>query len=395
MNFDRGILIKTMNAYLHILASILPDSELANLALTNSEIQLLLDNELEKRKRIEFYHRQKGHQENIRGIVFSHDNTTFATWDWNTIYLWNIEGGRYLYKIIGPEIIHNVRFSPDGKLLLIGEETPRLGFHYVRLWNLITKESESIHFCPGQCVDFSADGQYLLGKTKYNIKESVVVENFSTYFSFFEQLYCSNLSPDKKRMVLCLQANSKIWMVIIETETATIISTFPVPSGLPVYSACFSSDGSFLIYVDSLGMISVRNFLTNFEIHYAGPNPSAYQLTMSPDDQFAIIAPGNKLYISNPQSTGDFIHTLTLKNECEIQRVMFSPDGRHLACSSDKTFYLWDSSSPDPRKWKILYQRPFISEGIGDAQSPPNEDQMDEKCVPKVPDFFRQEFDHE
>lgn len=180
-----------------------------------------------------------------QGIAFSPNGKFFtASNDYSTL-IWDPITGREIAKLQrcrGICLTYDNAFSPDGKLLAVGED-----FGVVKLWNTGSWTLKSqLNFKDGSVLDlaFSPDGKYLAGSdwtnnklVIWNISSGRLIHTIKNY-----RIFQLSFSPDGK--MLFLDTGDSI--VTLDVKSGNEIKIFTSYSG-PI---AFSPNGMALAVVD-------------------------------------------------------------------------------------------------------------------------------------------------
>jgi len=274
----------------------------------------------------------------------------------SSVELWDLETEQMLHQMsVGsvrgclpdPPV---VAFSPDSRLLAIGDGYGRIG-----VWDVV--EGQILwQFLPGQQVQgaaFSPDGSWLaasgLGRvTLWNLDTGQAMYTLEGDEPAF--------SPDGTRLVTGGDAGIRLWDVATGQALHPAAGTGQGRSHRPV----FSPDGQSVVH-DHAASIEVLD-ITNWEVHRLFVYAPSYtrNVAFSGDGRWLATAHEDAVILWDP-GTGEALHTLTgyTGKYCNLA---FSPDGQILAGLSDAEdsgrVWLWDvHSGEEPR---MLPQEPGI-----------------------------------
>ena len=242
-----------------------------------------------------------GHGDGVKGIFFSPDGKTLVSEAGVEIFVWEVDSGKVLNKMIGSDIA----LSPDGKTLA----------YYTY------KDSDSSYFLENLGSGGPIRKLDTLGKPIYT----------RAYFS-----------PDGRTLAAYVGDNINLW----DVSTAKTLHNFEDTSGLnPALS--FSPDGKILAS-RSLNFIRLWDVITGKEIKASLQRdtsliPLGNCLSFSPDGILAADL-GDRICLWDVRS-GEEIHRLEGRSGI-VNSISFSHGGRILASgSNDNTVILWDARS--------------------------------------------------
>ncbi len=242
----------------------------------------------------------QGHTDDVRSVAFSPDGSTLASGSYdNTVKLWNIFSGKTISTLVGhTKGVTSVLFAPDGKVL-----ASRSWDNTVRLWDTVagTRLATLPHPNTVSSVSFSADGSTLAsGSSDGNVRLWVVAtgEHIHTLEGHSGAVSSVLFSPDGTTLASGSYDNTvRIWRV--ETGKAVALLTGHTQG---VSSVLFSPDGTILASASRDNTVKLWDVATGANL-------------------------------------------ATLRHAHFAPSMSFSPDGRLLATSDNKTVELWDLST--------------------------------------------------
>lgn len=169
--------------------------------------------------------------EGTGGICFSPDSKYFATIDndnknflTNSISIWSIEKNAIIKTVNIDSNIRSVKFSPDGKYLLIGVNNVK----GIRLYNLFTEKEIALFGERNNSLCYSSNGKYIANGTSegnieiWDIENIKLLKTLKGHKGFVESV---SFSKDGKRLVSCANDNTiKVWSVGSGELLATILN---------------------------------------------------------------------------------------------------------------------------------------------------------------------------
>jgi WD40 repeat protein/class 3 adenylate cyclase len=237
----------------------------------------------------------------MNSVAFSPDGSLIATaQDEGTAKVWDAESGEELFTLTGHlDIVLAVAFSPDGRSLATADFDG-----VIKVWD--TKRGENLRTFTGHhdsviySLAFSPDGSYL-----------------------------ATSSSD---------GTAKVW----DAATGVELFTLAGHTGF-VFDAAFSPDGTHLITASGDGTARVWDLAPSHELSAFKMNDVISGVAISPDGTQTASA-GQRVVIWD-MVTGQPLYELK-GHTGFVHSVKFSPDGMHLATSSDDlTARLWDLPS--------------------------------------------------
>ena len=248
---------------------------------------------------------------------------------------------------LGKGKISEIQYSSDGALLVVATG--------IGIWLYDTTAYQEValltaHTSAVKCLVFSPDGHILASGGEDGTillwhrstgAQKVLTESTESV---------SNLafSPDGKTIASGSGGTIRFWDTITGEQKGTL-------TGLPehISDLSFSPDGKTIVSVTWGGDICISDTITGkpkktFTVRMAA---NVFNIAFSPDGEtVAIGSRDGNIYLSD-LNTGKLNRKLTGHSE-DVQRVVFSPDGKMLASSSylDETVRLWDVHTGEHRR---------------------------------------------
>ena len=300
----------------------------------------------------------------VWSVVFSPDGKSIAVGCTNnSIILWDVATRTRLTTLqnglFNPSLL-KLAFSPDGKTLVSGSSSNR-----ITLWDLTGSNRTRLatlrdDYSSIRNVTISPDGKTLASGTsdeKVILWDRASRSKLATLDGYKQNFNNIVFSSDSKTIAFSGSENNKnvikLWDVISHTQLATLDDH----SNSEVSSLAFSPDGKTLASSDSKKVI-VWDY-TNHQQIAVIKTTSARSTVFSPDGKLLAISNGNAdnkagnniilwdvasrsqvATLSTPSTNGS-------SNAALLRSVVFSPDGKMLACVSydQETTILWDVAS--------------------------------------------------
>lgn len=329
--------------------------------------------------------RQLFPSKDIIRVIYSPDGQLAATGAYDrTARLWDVSTGSCL-RVLGDHDnwVHDVAFSPDGKLLASFDDS-------VRIWNVEDGTlQQNIDKKTGLIIaaEYSADGRLAAAASA----DTVTLYNAATGAELFTLEGHSNtsgqvvFSPDSQLLAsvsggeICLwetstgmlrhvlrseRTGSDDYQLVFSPDSQSLASVhlkftvlWDVVSGAPqqtlmyeVDAIAFSPDHQLVaMHVNSFGeptVTEIRSVTTGKSWHTdETPDCLATDILFSPDGQILALAAKDRSVWLLGVTTHE--HFVIIKNPHDfVTRLKFSPDGQTLATSSqDKTVRLWDTTT--------------------------------------------------
>ena len=299
-----------------------------------------------------------GQEKTTENLVVSPDWQHYASFTekWNNpkIHLWNLNTGKLQTILEGhAEGISSLAFHPNGKILVSGGNNGDIHFLDIdtkqhRHITIPHKIVDRIQFSPnGKTILSSSDGEFLL----VNVEN----EELTTKLIGTDRIRKIVYSPDGNFLV-----GTNDWHIIIwDTETGKVKMTFKVPTPRWRQLFAISSDEKILANVsENKDNIHLWDLQTQQKIGILKGRPEhvktvhedddkwffelsskyVYSMVFSPDGRTLALSTQNEIQLWDTV-TGKY--KLKFRSKGSFYRLIFSPDGRTLAARGDR----WDNET--------------------------------------------------
>ncbi len=297
--------------------------------------------------------RIKGHSGLVTKAKFSHDGRRIvSSSDDNTIKIWDAKTGEVINTYNGHKgTVWDVNFSPDDKMIVSGSND-----NTARIWDLIGNEA------------------FKLFKT--NLKPTKYLGFGGKTFPNYDQVEFAMFTHDEKGVIFITEEHG-IKTCNLKTGDIQIVDSANFYRNIE--AGMFSPDGKYLVRSsgDKIRILNTQNFRVEKELTselYSDKNyfiddgrniisltKSSYELwdwdkekcliKSSFDSIYHVAAISPQGYIATSRQdtlaiwnaqTGKKEKTIT-NNHYEIEKIVFSPSGKYLACSSNGVAAtIWD-----------------------------------------------------
>lgn len=325
----------------------------------------------------------------VRAVAISADGRLAASACINSVQLWDAATGALIRNLEGNlHAVNSLEFSADGKTLATGNDEGIVG-----LWEVSTGKPVhrmKTHTSPVHSVVFSPDGKRLFSGSSDRtiLLWETATGNRLDDSGHTDDVLNAVFSPDGRKIATCGHDNTiRLW----ETETGKLLKTLRGEGGNYVSSVVFSPDGKMLASdgkpyrirlwnvdgdkpIETLGSVYSNSPLAwspdgkmlafdswtdkGFSTRLVDPSDGRLLLTIgqtkstnslafSPDGRWLARGEENRIQLWDP-TTGKLVHQLQGHTK-QIQNVLFSPDSKTLASSSDdQTIRLWNPNTGKP-----------------------------------------------
>ncbi len=294
------------------------------------------------RRNASLIHTLQGHSDLVHCVRFSPNGQLLATGSWDkTIRLWDVRTGQVRHTLPGhTNQIRSVCFSPDGQRLASAAEDKS-----VRLWDVKTGQpigSPLLHPDKLRSVCFHPNGDILASAGNdraVHLWDARTGKKLRSYTAHTNDIWIACFSPDGERLATCSKDRTvRVW----DTQDGKLRHTLVGHSDL-VHGVCFSPDGQRLASASEDGTARIWDANTGKPLHTALRHPDqVIAVCFTPDGRTlatAGIRCGVRLW---DVKTGQHLRTLSGQS-IEIRSVCFSPDGGRIAFGGfEPVVQMWD-----------------------------------------------------
>ncbi|MCI0464316.1 MAG: serine/threonine protein kinase, partial [Gemmataceae bacterium] len=294
----------------------------------------------------------------LYGLAFSPDSTLLAVshQEDKSVRLYDMTTFREVRSLSGyKHLVKPLAFSPDGRLLVSGAgDLVRNDPGEVRLWQLDTGDELAIltgHTDPIYSVAFSPNGRRLVSASQdstVKIWDPAAAKEVLTLRGHKDTVRCVAFSPDGRRLASAgADEIIKIWDATPGTDEKPAHEIYSLEGHNDrVFSVVFSRDGGRLASVSD-EVIKVWDARTGQELDtHPVPTYQLYAVDFSPDGRYLAAATNGGRVLIVEATTGRLAQDLVGPTDGPIRSLMFSRDGRRLACASwERLVWVWDLDS--------------------------------------------------
>jgi WD40 repeat protein len=259
-----------------------------------------------------------GHQEASSVFVsvgLSRDGRYILAAADRTAWVFDAQSGTEIAQVIHDSPVTKAAFSPDGQLIVTGDEARTVRVTAVR----IGKELPSNERGPGT---FSPDGRYVVAGGQIADVSTGKTLPQPQYLRFAQSIA---FSPDSQRIVVCCLQKSTA--AVYEVQTGKEIAR--LDNRAEISSAVYSPDGRHILTTSTDKTARIIDLQTGKEISRIR---AVNQATFSPDGQrIATASDDRTARIVDPYSGKE----IAVAHDGAVKSVAFSPDGRRIATASD------------------------------------------------------------
>jgi WD40 repeat protein len=256
---------------------------------------------------------------------------------YNKITLWDISKRQALKIDLGKDEhkkrINSVRFSPDGKLLVTGDESGM-----INLFRIDTNDLSDIAYSTELVATLRAhEAETLTGDVTDGISSIQFSPNGKSFATAGSDNMVKlwNLETEKRQEFIQLPSSySNSFNIKISSDSKT----------LAIVTSSQFEDDSMTFEDDNTNIVTLLDMKTKKELHppFKGGRNKFYSVSYSPDGKTLASASADKTVKLWDVTTGKNIGTIKGFQD-KVYSVNYSPDGRTLATASlDKTVKLWD-----------------------------------------------------
>ncbi len=274
------------------------------------------------------------HEENVKGVAMSPDESTIITWSGNTVNIWKINGASLLKRELPTGVVQGASYSPKGDTILTWTG------NVAQLWDLqgnllanLDKHTDLV-----SSASFSRDGNTVITSSwdysarLWDLKTRFLVD-LRKKGSFSGNTI---LSPDGTK-ILSWQGND-VQLSDLFGRQASIPKWTPMAF---VLRASFTADGKKIIFSLNDNTSQLWDIEKNLPVNLDRIFAELGGITISPDGGILFMWSGKSVKLWDIKAK-KMIAQFT-KHSGDVLNGSFSPDGtKILTASNDRTAKLWD-----------------------------------------------------
>lgn len=288
----------------------------------------------------------------IRSLEFNSKEDQFVTASADgTACVWKVSDGAQLFCATSPKSVNDAVFSPDGKLIVTGDDSGLV--QIIRVLDeevLYTFDYKTVI----SDVDISSDGKQL-AVTRADGKVTLI-DMLTGERKFDLQAYgrlkVASFSPNGRYYGVGSASGS---VTLFNLETAKIVSSARHKG--EVLTLAFSPDSKYLATGGTDGYAVVARTLNGEELYHLLNEDSVRDIAFAPDNSwFATVSNDRRIRVWN---TTNGEERLRMSQDSFVQVVKVSASGQWLATTGlDKTVRVWNASTGAE-----MFQIPLRGEG--------------------------------
>lgn len=270
-----------------------------------------------------------------------------------TIDVWNAVKGKRKHRFSRDNMINirSVAFSPDGSLLVAGDEFG--GIHLMDPNTGEYKKTLEGHSGEVIVISFSSDMQtFATGSMDGSVRiwEVASGKNKQTFDGFFNLLTSFDISADGKTIVMAgKDPNVCLWDATSGKREKAFTKEWDNWRH-PVENIGFIPGGNFILIMDDAKFLWDRN-TGKPAAHFLRPNTSVFSVGFSPDGKKMVTGSGDGTVLLFDVERRNKKQQVIAAHEGRVISVAYSPDGKTIVSGSkDKTIKLWDANTTAEKK---------------------------------------------
>ncbi|UKO98745.1 nSTAND1 domain-containing NTPase [Nostoc sp. UHCC 0870] len=288
-------------------------------------------------------HTFTAHNDEVLDVRFSPDSELIASASADdTVRVWSIKQQKELYKFSGHGgKASEVSFSPDGQILASASADKT-----VKLWRL----QGILPTFTGNYVSISPDGETIAVSNEEGIitlrrRDGTLLQSFKAHTTEIIKVI---FHPKSKNLVSIGKDNQiKLWDLsgnLLKSWQGHDLSHQNTLDFAPIQDISFSPDGNQIVTISRIdNKVKFWNLEGNLLKTWQNDNQFLTSINFSPDGKTLATSGDKTVKLWN--LSGDLLKTLS-GHEDNIATVNFSPDGRIIAtAAADKTVKIWHSQT--------------------------------------------------